>query len=73
MPDLPGFGRSIDPRKTLTIDRLGDAVVRFMDQLGIERAILLSNAWGPDHRPGEIDRYRYWAEAVVLVSPAGGV
>ena len=73
VPDLPGFGRSIHPRKTLTIDRLGDAVVRFMDQLGIERAILLSNSLGAPITGRVIDRYRDRAEAVVLVSPAGGV
>ena len=73
VPDLPGFGRSIHPRKTLTIDRLGDAVVRFMDQLKIERAVLLSNSLGAPITGRVIDRYPERAEAAILVSPAGGV
>jgi pimeloyl-ACP methyl ester carboxylesterase len=73
VPDLPGFGRSIHPRRTLTIDRLGDAVVRFMDQLEVDRAILLSNSLGAPITGRVIDRYPDRAEAAVLVSPAGGV
>jgi pimeloyl-ACP methyl ester carboxylesterase len=72
VPDLPGFGRSLHPRRPLTIDRLGDAVVRFMDHVGVERAILLSNSLGAPITGAVIDTHPDRVEAAVLVSPAGG-
>lgn len=72
VPDLPGFGRSHHPPKALSIDGLGDAVVRFMDQMGVDRAILLSNSLGAPISGGVLDRHRDRVEAAVLVSPAGG-
>ncbi len=72
VPDLPGFGRSHHPAHPLSIDALGDAVVRFMDHVGVDRATLLSNSLGAPITGGVLDRHRDRVESVVLVSPAGG-
>ncbi len=64
MPDLPGFGRSHHPGKSLTIDGLADSLVRFMDQVGVERAVL---------SPGEV--FAVYALVMVItilpLSPGG--
>ncbi len=44
-PDLPGHGRSEGPL-CLTIAECADAVTRFMDAMGIERAILVGHSMG---------------------------
>jgi pimeloyl-ACP methyl ester carboxylesterase len=72
VPDLPGFGRSHHPPHPLTIDQLGDAVVRFMDQQGVERAVLLGNSLGCPIICSALDKHADRVEAVVFVSPAGG-
>ena len=72
VPDLPGFGRSHHPPHALTIDQLGEAVVRFMDQQGIERAVLLGNSLGCPIIMSMLDEHTDRVEAIVFVSPAGG-
>jgi pimeloyl-ACP methyl ester carboxylesterase len=73
VPDLPGFGRSHHPPKPLTIDELGDAVVRFMDEQGIDRAILLGNSLGCPIIGSMLDEHADRIESIVFVSPAGGL
>ena len=73
VPDLPGFGRSHRPPRPLTIDQLGEAVVRFMDQQGIERAVLLGNSLGCPIIASILDEHIDRVEAIVFVSPAGGL
>jgi pimeloyl-ACP methyl ester carboxylesterase len=73
VPDLPGFGRSQRPPHPLTIDQLGEAVVRFMDQQGIERAVLLGNSLGCPIIASILDEHMDRVEAIVFVSPAGGL
>lgn len=72
VPDLPGYGRSHKPPVTLTIPELADALARFLDAVGVERATLLGNSMGclvtiefAYAYPNRIDR-------AILVSPAGG-
>jgi pimeloyl-ACP methyl ester carboxylesterase len=72
VPDLPGYGRSHKPKRTLSIPELADALVGFLDEVGVERAVLLGNSMGclitielAHSYPERIDR-------AVLVSPAGG-
>jgi pimeloyl-ACP methyl ester carboxylesterase len=72
VPDLPGFGRSHHPAHPLTIDQLGEAVVRFMDQMGIGRAVLLGNSLGCPIIASMLDEHADRIEAAVWVSPAGG-
>ncbi len=73
VPDLPGFGRSHHPKRPLTIDQLGDAVIRFMDQQGVERAVLLGNSLGCPIIGSMLDEHSDRVEAIVFVSPAGGL
>jgi pimeloyl-ACP methyl ester carboxylesterase len=72
IPDLPGYGRSHRPRRTLSIPELAVALGAFLDAVGIERVILLGNSMGclialefARAFPDRIDR-------AILVSPAGG-
>ncbi len=72
VPDLPGFGRSVHPRHPLGIDDMADAVARFMDAQGIERAVLLGNSLGCPVTLAFVEQHPDRIEAAVLVSPAGG-
>lgn len=45
-PDLPGFGRSDKPEKTLGIAALADALAAWMRALGLSRAHLVGNSLG---------------------------
>lgn len=72
VPDLPGFGRSIHPPRALTIDDMADAVARFMDAQGIDRAVLLGNSLGCPVTLAFVEQHPDRIEAAVLVSPAGG-
>jgi pimeloyl-ACP methyl ester carboxylesterase len=72
VPDMPGFGRSVHPQRPLGIDDMADAVARFMDAQGIERAVLLGNSLGCAVTLAFVEQHRDRIEAAVLVSPAGG-
>lgn len=72
VPDLPGFGRSIDPPATLSIEELGDALVGLMDILGIPEAVLLGNSLGASIICGFALRHPDRITHAILVSPAGG-
>ncbi len=45
-PDLPGFGRSAKPRRTLTVPELARALLAWLDAAGLERPLLLGNSLG---------------------------
>jgi 2-hydroxy-6-oxonona-2,4-dienedioate hydrolase len=45
-PDLPGFGLSGRPPRTLTVRGMADALAAWMDATGIGRAALLGNSLG---------------------------
>ncbi|PJI91118.1 alpha/beta fold hydrolase [Luteimicrobium subarcticum] len=72
VPDLPGYGRSDDPEHTLGIPALADALLRFLDGLGLERVVLLGNSMGCPISLEVAHRASDRVEGVVLVSPAGG-
>lgn len=72
VPDMPGHGRSPGPRTPLGLYELGDALVGFLDDLGIERATFVGNSMGCPvisrlaiRHPERIDR-------AIMVAPAGG-
>lgn len=72
VPDLPGFGRSPKPAEQLSIEQLATSLGRFMDAVGVERAVLVGNSLGcaiiaelVAHRPEKVSR-------AVLVGLAGG-
>ena len=72
VPDLPGFGRSIDPDHALTIPELADSAAAFLDEVGVERATVLGNSLGCAVLAAFAHRHPERIERVVMVSPAGG-
>jgi 2-hydroxy-6-oxonona-2,4-dienedioate hydrolase len=46
VPDLPGFGESDHPEKTLDMPGLADGLASWMDAIGLDRAALLGNSHG---------------------------
>lgn len=68
-PDLPGFGRSRGHDRVLNVMELADALSRWMEEVGIPRAVLLGNSIGCQvivdlalRRPSQVER-------IVLVAP----
>jgi len=72
VPDLPGFGRSVHPEKTLGMSELGESVVKFMDALAIERASFIGNSMGCITAVEVARIAPERVERLILVSPAGG-
>lgn len=73
VPDLPGYGRSARPERTLGIPALADALLALLDALELDKAVLLGNSMGC---PVILEAAHTAPERVhrlVLVSPAGGV
>jgi pimeloyl-ACP methyl ester carboxylesterase len=69
VPDLPGHGRSDTPQEPLEIPRLADALVAWMDAVGLDRVSLVGNSMGCQvvvaaavRHPGRVDR-------LVLIGP----
>lgn len=63
VPDLPGFGESEDPERTLTISELAEALARWMDSMGAQDALMIGNSFGCQiitefvlHHPGRARR-----------------
>src|SRR5918992_4506038 len=46
VPDLPGFGDSGHPRRTLTLPELADGLAAWMRAVGLSRVPLLGNSQG---------------------------
>lgn len=44
--DLPGFGRSGDPARTLDVPELADRLASWMEASSLERAVLVGNSFG---------------------------
>lgn len=72
VPDLPGYGRSHGPKKTLTITQLADALRDYLDVVGVDKVVLLGNSMGCLIAIEFARKYRERIERVILVSPAGG-
>jgi pimeloyl-ACP methyl ester carboxylesterase len=73
VPDLPGFGRSADPHPPdYRPAALADAVLAFMDTMGIEKATLLGNFTGCIVALECARRFPHRLARLILVSPAGG-
>jgi pimeloyl-ACP methyl ester carboxylesterase len=45
-PDLPGFGNSEKPRRILCVPELADALIAWMDAVGLGQAALVGNSLG---------------------------
>ena len=72
VPDLPGYGRSHKPKRTLTIPELAVALAAFLDAVGVERAVLLGNSMGCLIAVEFAHAFPDRIERAILVSPAGG-
>jgi 2-hydroxy-6-oxonona-2,4-dienedioate hydrolase len=68
-PDLPGFGHSDKPPRTLDIPELADALVAWMDTAGLERVALVGNSLGCQIIVDSAIRYHARVEKLVLQGP----
>lgn len=44
--DFPGFGESDEPRQAWAVDDYADFFIRFMESLGIQKAVLIGHSYG---------------------------
>lgn len=69
-PDLPGFGRSEKPSRTLTIAQLTDTLEAWMEVMGLDRAVLLGNSFGCQIIVSMALRYPHRLTHAVLQGPS---
>jgi 2-hydroxy-6-oxonona-2,4-dienedioate hydrolase len=69
LPDLPGFGRSENPPRILTIAGMSDALASWMRAVGLERAVILGHSVGCQVAARFATRYPEMTLGVILVSP----
>ena len=67
--DLPGFGRSGGPPRTLTLVQLADALLHWLDVRGIGPAVFVGNSFGCQVIVDCIDRHPERALGLVLNAP----
>lgn len=68
-PDLPGHGKSATPREPCNIPRFADALVGWMDTIGIRRAALVGNSMGCQIAVETAVRYPDRVDRLVLIAP----
>lgn len=68
-PDLPGHGKSDKPLEPLDVPRFADALIAWMDSLGIECASLVGNSMGCQIVVDAAMRYPARVERLVLIGP----
>ena len=69
LPDLPGFGKSSKPTRTLTLPELADALAALLGVLGLRRATLVGNSLGCQVIAHLAIRHPEQLERAVLVGP----
>jgi 2-hydroxy-6-oxonona-2,4-dienedioate hydrolase len=69
VPDLPGYGRSEWPDHILELPELADALIRWMDKVGIERPHMIGNSLGCEIIVDLAVRYPDRIERAVLQGP----
>jgi pimeloyl-ACP methyl ester carboxylesterase len=69
VPDLPGFGRSDAPATALDMAGLGDAVVAWMDSVGLASAALVGNSMGCQVAVEAAARHPHRISSLVLEGP----
>lgn len=72
VPDLPGMGRSLRPRRGLDLKGLARAVIDYCDTVGVEKPILVGNSLGCPIIIEVAASFPERVKSAVLVSPAGG-
>ena len=73
VPDLPGYGRSARRDHTLDIPELAAAVVALLDALALPKVVLVGNSMGCPVILEIAHAAPERVQAMVLVSPAGGL
>lgn len=68
-PDLPGHGKSQKPRNPLDVPELTDALIAWMDAVGIECAILVGHSMGCQIAVDAALRYPSRVDRLVLIGP----
>lgn len=68
-PDLPGFGLSEKPARTLRISELADDLAKWLEVLGLERAVLVGNSLGCQVISNLVSRHHTPILAAVLAGP----
>lgn len=68
-PDLPGFGWSGHPSRVLDVPALAEALIRTLDALAIDRAVLVGNSLGCQIVAHAAARHPDRVAATVLVGP----
>lgn len=71
VPDLPGWGRSDQPERALTIGELADVLAEWLTQIGFARAVLLGNSFGCQIIVEFGRRHPERLERAVLAGPTG--
>lgn len=69
VPDLPGFGDSGKPRRTLGVPQLADALAAWMRAVNLPRAHLLGNSFGCQIMGDLAARYPEMVDRLVLQGP----
>lgn len=69
VPDLPGFGLSDKPERTLDVFELADAIDEWMDALGLESASFVGNSFGCQILAHLAVRHPRRVDALVLQGP----
>ncbi len=72
LPDLPGFGRSPKPPRSLGIDELGAVLGGFLDAVGVSSAIFVGNSLGCAITTELIFASPEKVERAIMVGLAGG-
>jgi pimeloyl-ACP methyl ester carboxylesterase len=72
VPDLPGMGRSMRPRRGLDLPGLAQALIAYCNTVGVDKAILVGNSLGCPIILETAATFPDRIESAVLVSPAGG-
>jgi pimeloyl-ACP methyl ester carboxylesterase len=70
--DMPGFGQSELPRDEISISGYGRFVDAFLEQIGVERGVLIGNSMGGFIAAETAITHPSRVEKLVLVSAAGG-
>ncbi|MFN8168519.1 MAG: alpha/beta fold hydrolase [Candidatus Nanopelagicales bacterium] len=72
VPDLPGFGKSPRPPQHNDIPGLADFLAGLLDELGIDKAVIVGNSLGCAILAAFAERHGDRIHRAVMVSPAGG-
>ncbi|CAA9297418.1 MAG: hypothetical protein AVDCRST_MAG93-4359, partial [uncultured Chloroflexia bacterium] len=68
-PDLPGFGRSDRPDYVLDIDELAEALCRYLDTVGVQRATIIANSLGCQITAEFALRYPERFDRAIMIGP----